>query len=259
MQQIDLDKLAEEVGRVARQAGELVLSMEHPAIHAKEGHANFVTEADVASQEFIVEQLKKLLPEAGFLAEEGEKTELSKGLCWIIDPIDGTTNFMRGFRHSAISIALVNGMEGLLGAVWNPYMRELFHAVKGSGAFVNETPVHIAETVPEQALVIFGSAPYYRELADRTFDTVKRIFLRCGDIRRSGSAALDLCYLAAGRCDGFYEAKLSPWDFAAASVIIREAGGEISAAGELLPYDQAVTICAGNHAVHQMILEEVQK
>ena len=253
------EKLLREVGRIARQAGELVLSMEHPEVTAKDGHANFVTEADIASQEFIMEQLKKLLPEAGFLAEEGEDCSRGSDLHWIIDPIDGTTNFMRGFRHSAISIALTDGTDGLLGAVWNPYMRELFHAVKGGGAFVNEQPVRVADTPPEQSLVIFGSSPYYRELAGQTFDVVKRIFLRCGDIRRSGSAALDLCYLAAGRCDGFYEARLSPWDFAAASVIIREAGGVISAGGLPLLYDHAVPVCAGNFAVHQMILEEVQK
>ena len=173
-----------------------------------------------------------------------------------MDPLDGTTNFMRGYRHSAVSIGLVRGNEAVLGAVWNPYAQELFIGIKGGGAFLNGAPIHIADTPIDRALLVFGSSPYYRELAEDTFSVVKALFLSCGDVRRSGSAALDLCAVAAGRCDGFYEARLSPWDYAGASVILTEAGGRITAGREPLSFARPCPVCAGAPKLHKLILDD---
>ncbi len=254
MEQSSLEKLVEQVEQIAREDGERIRAMIRPEIFTKEGHANFVTSADLASQEFLMEKLSQILPEAGFLAEEGEGKKLPEGLCFIIDPIDGTANFMRGCNRSAISIGLVCQGEGLLGVVLNFDSGELFSAVKGGGAFLNGSPIHAAEVPLSQSLLVFGSSPYYRDLLEPTFSVVKKVFLQCGDIRRSGSAALDLCDVAAGRYDAFFEAKLSPWDYAASSVIIREAGGQIISGRMGLSYDKPCPICAGNGPLFQAVL-----
>lgn len=245
------EQLLKQVTQAVRGAGALVCAMKKPEVTSKEGHANFVTQADIASQDFLLEKLGGLLPGAHFFAEEQERNVMEPGYNWVIDPIDGTTNFMRGYRHSAISVGLVRDGEAVLGVVYNPYTDEVFHGVKGGGAYINDVPVQVSALPMDQALVVFGSSPYYREKADETFDTVKRIFLSCGDIRRSGSAALDLCYVAAGRCDGFFEAVLSPWDYAAASVIITEAGGFIGTKQDRhFTYEEKIPIIAGNPAVY---------
>lgn len=242
--------LISQVISVARGAGELVLGIKKPQVTSKEGHANYVTEADVASQQYCISHLTPLVEGAHFFAEEQEENRLAPGYNWVIDPIDGTTNFMRGYRHSAISIGLVKDGEAVLGVVHNPYTGETFSAVKGEGAFLNDTAIQAAETPVANALVVFGTSPYYREKAEETFQIVKEIFLSCGDVRRSGSAALDLCYVAAGRCDGFFESLLSPWDYAAAAVIISEAGGRIGTAGEKpVTFEKKQPILAGSPEV----------
>ena len=258
MDKTPLQKLALQVEQIARKDGELIRAIKRPEVFTKEGHANFVTAADLASQEFLMEELAKILPEAGFLAEEGEGGKLPEGLCFIIDPIDGTANFMRGCRRSAISIGLVSRGEGLLGVVLNFDSGELFSAVKDGGAFLNGRPIHAADTSLSESLLVFGSSPYYRELLDPTFAVVKKVFSQCGDIRRSGSAALDLCDVAAGRFDGFFEARLSPWDYAASSVVIREAGGQIFSGRMGLSYERPCPICAGSGALFPKILEAAE-
>lgn len=240
-----LEALLKEAAAIVRQAGELVKGLEHPQVYSKEGHANFVTEADLASQKFLLEKLGPLLPGAHFFAEEKADNRLESGFNWIIDPIDGTTNFMRGYRPCAISVGLVEDGAGVMGLVYDVWADELFTAVKGAGAFCNGRPIRAAEVPMENALIVFGTSPYYRERAEATFAAVKDVFLHCGDVRRSGSAALDLCYVAAGRCDGFFESILSPWDFCAASVVLSEAGAGMSP----LAYDKGTAVVAGSPAV----------
>lgn len=257
---MELDLLLDQAEAIIREAGALVRSMRHPRVYSKEGHANFVTEADIASQKFLMDRLAPLLPEAHFFAEEQEENDLTPGDNWIIDPIDGTTNFMRGYRPSAISVGLVRDGAGVLGLVYDPWADELFSARKGCGAFCNGEPVRTAEVPLENALIVFGTSPYYRDRADATFDTVKQLFLACGDIRRSGSAALDLCYVAAGRCDGFYESILSPWDYAAASVILEEAGAQIGTlGGAAFSYAGKQPIVAGSPVVYGAIREIAER
>mgnify|MGYP002263786007 FL=1 len=234
---MEFTELLQRTADVARGAGGLVLAIKKPEVFTKEGHSNFVTEADLASQKYCIGKLSGILPEAHFFAEEQEQNALEPGYNWVIDPIDGTTNFMRGYRHSAVSIGLVKDGEGVLGVVYNPYTEELFAAVRGEGAFLNGAPIQVSQAAMKDALIVFGTSPYDRGKAAET----------C-------SAALDLCYVAAGRCDGFYEGQLSPWDYAAASVILEEAGGRI---GTLEPYRfsfrEQQPIVAGNPEVYEEI------
>ena len=166
---MELEQLAQQAIAIVKQAGELIRSIPRPHVYTKEGHANFVTEADMASQRFLIERLSPLLPEAHFFAEEQEENKMAPGWNWVIDPIDGTTNFIRGYRPSSISVGLVKDGVGMLGIVLDPFAGELFSAVKGGGAFRNGEPIHVADIPLENALVAFGTAPYYQELKDATF------------------------------------------------------------------------------------------
>ena len=257
---MDLEQLARQAADSVRQAGELIQSIPRPQVYTKEGHANFVTEADMASQKFLIQQLSPLLPEAHFFAEEQEENTMAPGWNWVIDPIDGTSNFIRGYRPSSISVGLVKDGQPMMGLVLDPFAGELFSAVKGGGAFCNGQPIHTQETPVESALIVFGTAPYYRgrpeerHMVDATFSMAKELFLRCGDLRRSGSAAVDLCRVAAGRCDGFFELCLSPWDYAAGAVILQEAGAVIGTLpGQPFRYDQKQAILAGTKTLYPLL------
>ena len=175
---MELQALLEKAEPILRQAGELVRAIPHPAVYSKEGHANFVTEADMASQQFLMEHLSPLLPEARFFAEEQEENKMAPGWNWVIDPIDGTTNFIRGYRPSSISVGLVKDGVGMLGIVLDPFAGELFSAVKGGGAFRNGEPIHVADIPLENALVAFGTAPYYQELKDDKRVYAKSFFVQ---------------------------------------------------------------------------------
>ena len=147
---MELQALLEKAEPILRQAGELVRSIPHPAVYSKEGHANFVTEADMASQQFLMEHLSPLLPEARFFAEEQEENKMAPGFNWVIDPIDGTTNFIRGYQPSAISVGLVKDGQGVMGLVLDLGTGELFTAVRGGGAFCNGNPLQGAQAPLEK-------------------------------------------------------------------------------------------------------------
>ena len=214
-----------ELEAILRQAGRMELAYSDPRVMVKEGHANFVTEADVAVQAYLLEALAKQYPQASFLAEEQEEHRLGAGLTFVIDPIDGTANFMRRRRSSVICIGAVERGEVAFSAIYDPYADELFHAVRGRGAWCNDERIHVADTPQESALIAVGSSPYDPEFVDVTARTVAAVMREFGDIRRSGSAALDACHIAAGRCDGTFEWNLRPWDYCASSLIVDEAGG----------------------------------
>ena len=146
---MELEQLARQAADSVRQAGELIQSIPRPQVYTKEGHANFVTEADMASQKFLIQQLSPLLPEAHFFAEEQEENTMAPGWNWVIDPIDGTSNFIRGYRPSSISVGLVKDGQPMMGLVLDPFAGELFSAVKGGGAFCNGQPIHTQETPVE--------------------------------------------------------------------------------------------------------------
>ena len=237
----------EEFKGILLKAGDLMQSMANAAVHDKGGHANFVTDADTAVQSYLMEEFGKLLPGAVFFAEEKQENHLGQEYTFIIDPIDGTTNFFHHCRCSAISVGLLYKGEPVLGMVLNPYTNELFHAEKGKGAFCNGSPIHVSERKFSLGLVNMGASPYYPEAADKTLRAGKLFLARCCDLRRSGSAALDLCSVAAGRTEMFYEFRLSPWDYAAATFIIKEAGGAFgSFDGETFTYEHAIPVWASS-------------
>lgn len=195
-------------------------------IKGKSSGVDLVTQFDGKIQEYLFNELKRIAPGCSFLGEEGAgNKELTDGYCFIIDPIDGTTNFVKGYQHSAISVGLAKDRELIAGVVLDPDLNNLFYAEKGKGAYLNGERIHVSDCALKESLVLFGTCPYEHELAQKTFRLTEQIFYNCLEVRRSGSAALDICYVAAGKADLYYELILRPWDLAGATVILREAGG----------------------------------
>ena len=193
------------------------------------GKANLVTKADVASQKAILSLISKHFPQHDYLAEEDAVKKTGSDYLWVIDPIDGTTNFAHTFPQCGVSIALFYKNELVLGGVTNPATGDTFLAQKGKGATLNGKRIHVSKTAKlEQSLLVTGF-PYNR--FTRMPELLKRFegFLNsCHDVRRLGSAALDLCWLAAGRTDGYWEDNLNPWDVSAGVLILQEAGGKVT-------------------------------
>ena len=219
--------MLEKIIDTVKKAGEIVLSAhnQESAVTAKEGKKNFVTKYDVAVQEFLFEELGKAFPEAEFVGEEGENNFESNALRFIIDPIDGTTNFMQDYRCSCISVALCKENDLIAGVVYNPYTNEIFSAEKGKGAYLNGKKISVSDRPLSDGLALFGTSPYHPENTDETFALMRKVFDFCRDLRRSGSAAYDICAVACGRCEVFFEKELQPWDVAAGTLILKEAGG----------------------------------
>lgn len=232
---------------IIQEAGEKMLAYDKPKVYQKEGHANYVTQADIEVQAFLMDRLSQAMPEAGFFAEERENEAFGTGPVFVIDPIDGTTNFMRGRSCSSISVALLRDRVPVLGAVLNPYRKELFHAEKGRGAYLNGAPIHPSDMPMEKALVNMGTSPYNALLAGRSMEAAKAFLREASDIRRTGSAAIDLCEVACGRSDIYWELELSPWDYAAGSLIAAEAGAQVGCPGKgMLSYERKMAVLAAN-------------
>ena len=217
--------MKQKLQAIIREAGEIILNAEAFRVEAKEGHANFVTSVDEEVQRFLTEKLLALLPGSELIGEEQENAPLSDAPTWVIDPLDGTTNFIHNYHFSSVSVALLQNGRPVIGAVLQPYTGELYYAEKGKGAFLNDKPIHVSSTPIEQALVGFGTSPYEAELAEKSMQAALMFLRRSADVRRCGSAALDLAYVAAGRQDVFFELILRPWDYAAGALLVTEAGG----------------------------------
>ncbi len=217
--------MLKEVEAIVRKAARIMLEGSAGGVEQKTGHANFVTEADKRTQDILERELTALLPGSSLYGEEKENRALGPGLTWVVDPIDGTHNFIRGMNHSAVSVALAEGYRLRLGVVYDPFRREMFTARAGKGTRKNGRPVRCADVPFEKGLVLFGTSPYVPALLGRTFRAAEELMRRAADVRRSGSAALDLAYIACGRADVFYEYSLSPWDYAAGKLLVEEAGG----------------------------------
>lgn len=200
------------------------------ADHIKvKGPADYVTQVDTNVQKFLSEKLYELAPQIQFLGEEEGLHAMSSDTFWILDPVDGTTNLIHDYQHSTVSLGLYEKGEIVMGVIYDPFREEVFHAEKGKGSFRNGEPIHVASAgTLEETIIAIGTAPYQKELAHENFQRFERIFMKCQDIRRTGSAAMDLAYTACGRIGGFFEARLQPWDFAAGMLLVEEAGGRIT-------------------------------
>ncbi len=226
----EIHALLEPVSALVRSVRSLMDDRSADRSVTVKGDSDFVTAADLAVQQALEDGLRALRPDFAFMGEESACHEIDPNVpTWVIDPIDGTTNFIHRYAFSAVSVGLVLGGESILGVVFNPYLDELFAAVKGCGATCNGRPISVSSLADfNTALVGIGTMPYYKEKTSDTFRLWCSLFNAGADIRRSGSAALDVCYVAAGRMDVFAEPSLGSWDFAAASVILREAGGTLT-------------------------------
>ncbi|MGH7823793.1 MAG: inositol monophosphatase family protein [Candidatus Binatia bacterium] len=217
------------------------------------GVIDLVTSIDRESERCIVETLQGRFPQHSILAEE-ETTPVGtgNGYCWIIDPLDGTTNFVHGYAHFSISIALEHDGEIIVGLVYDPLRRECFRAARGHGATLNDNAIRISGVQELDKALLATGFPYdRREKADYYLTFFKAFMTRTQGIRRNGSAALDLCYVACGRIDGYWELELKPWDVAAGSLIVEEAGGKLSDfSGNRFTIGRNETL-ASNGAIHE--------
>lgn len=226
------NEIISQVRGVVLEASKLMLT-DTFEIEEKGDIANIVTSSDVAVQDYLCKHLAQVIPGSGFLCEENDICDTSREYTWIIDPIDGTCNYARGIDQCAISVALRHtdaegSSELVMGMVYLPRTNELFHAVKGKGAFRNDKPIHVSDRTFENSILCTALAVYYKEHAETCSKIIVDAFQQINDIRRFGAAAPELCYLAMGRCELYFEYILSPWDYAGATVILSEAGGIVT-------------------------------
>ncbi|RYY62645.1 MAG: inositol monophosphatase [Chitinophagaceae bacterium] len=225
-------------------------------ISNKEGINNLVTEADHASEKAIFAVIKKHFPEHYILSEETGEIVQDSNYKWIIDPIDGTINFAHGIPLNCISIGIEKDGEMLMGAVFNPHLNEFFFAEKGKGATLNDVAIHTsAETSAMKSCLVTGFPYTYLDMENGPLAVFERFIRKGVPVRRLGSAAIDLCWVACGRFDGFYEHKLEAWDSAAGYLIVEEAGGKVTdfEGGKYSPYRHR--ILATNGHIHQEMLD----
>ncbi len=225
-----LNTVLPHVVRTAKSAGEFIrkerLKFTPDKIEIK-GLNDMVSYVDKGAEQMIVEELREILPEVGFLVEEDSVKE-KKDYNWIVDPLDGTTNFIHGIPCYAVSIALEHKGEIILGVVYEVAKKECFSAYKGGGAFLNEMPVKVSTNKHLSDSLIGTGFPIYNfDRQENYLNVLRELMQKTHGVRRIGAAAADLCYLASGRLDAFYEYNLNPWDVAAGVLIIREAGGTV--------------------------------
>ena len=248
-----LPEIVPQIGKALRECGAFIKTAHDidSALVVKPGDVNFVTAYDVEVQRRLQAALSVILPEAAFIGEESDSNEMNANLAFIVDPIDGTTNFICGYQHSAISVGLRWEGRMVAGLIYDPYLDELFSGIEGHGAYCNDRRLQLSPVPLDRVIVGFGTTPYDHSKAHDTFMLAEQLFLRSRGVRRSGSAALDLCYVAAGRTGGFFEIRLQPWDYAAASLLIREAGGVITQMdGSPITLHKPCAILAGNPVAH---------
>lgn len=216
----------------ARLAGDIILrhvdQYEKIKVTAKSAH-EWVTEVDIKAEQIIIETIHKAYPTHGILAEESGSQQQDAETVWIIDPLDGTTNFMHGFPFFAVSIAVMIKNKIEHGVIYDPLRHECFAASRGAGARLNQKRIRVSKQSQLSTAVIGTGIPMCSPtMGERYLPTFQALFGKCASVRRTGSAALDLAYVACGRLDGFWEFGLRPWDIAAGILMIREAGGMIS-------------------------------
>jgi myo-inositol-1(or 4)-monophosphatase len=240
---------------IAREAGGLIAQLSHRPheIHYKRP-SDIVTEVDRRSEELIVERLRGRFPKHAIVSEEGGGQKTASDYCWYVDPLDGTTNFAHGFPVYCVSLGLAFHDEVIAGVIYDPTRDELFTAERGSGAYLNQQRIQVSKAASlSECLVATGFPPFMRD-NELNIHLYYRFTRLTHGVRRAGSAALDLCSVAAGRFDGFWELKLNPWDKAAGTLMVTEAGGRVTdlAGGpfELLGRE----VFASNGLVHEEMM-----
>lgn len=244
-----------------------LMQTEDFSISQKGSVSNIVTSSDIAVQDFLCQRLNALLPGSGFICEEEDVHDIRHEYLWIIDPIDGTANYARGIRECAICVGLWHEWKMELAVVYLPRTDELFTASRGKGAYLQhprsgqpQQQIHVSQRPFADAIMCTALAVYHREYASICSDIVLETFRHCNDIRRFGSAASEICYLGKGLCELYFEYLLSPWDFAAASLILEEAGGVLcDLEGQPLDYTKPSGVLGANNKENLQQLTSIVK
>lgn len=257
-----LSQLLKQVQDIAKDAGAFIRKeREHFSLEKVEhkGLNDLVSYVDKEAEKLIVSRLIKILPEAGFITEEGTAAETVSELTWVIDPLDGTTNFIHGLPVFAVSIALMEKDEVVLGVVYEVNRQECFYARKGGGAYCNDAKIQVSSAKTLSDSLIATGFPYYNfELIDKYMYALKELMQCTHGLRRLGSAAVDLCYVAAGRSEGYFEYNLNSYDVAAGALIVEEAGGTVTDFKKGRDYIFGRQIVSTNGLIHAEFLEKVE-
>ncbi|AEH22730.1 inositol monophosphatase [Thermodesulfobacterium geofontis OPF15] len=261
---MEIHKLFEKVKELVKSAGSVLKEMYDSTYEIyHKGKIDLVTTADIKSEEVLKKGLKELTPDIPVIGEESfsEKEKFKSSYCWMVDPLDGTTNFAHNLPWFAISVALLKEKEPILGIIYNPIIDEFFYAIKGEGAYLNEKPIKVStkEKLIDSLLCTGFPVSKILDSPDLFIPLFEEFMKRCQGVRRFGSAALDLAYVACGRYEGFWEPYLKPWDTSAGVLLVKEAGGEVTDYfGN--PYHPFLnTIVASNGKIHQQMIELTSK
>lgn len=252
-------KLLKKVKSIVLEAADIIEDMKKIQIRAK-GTNDFVTTCDIKISNFLCDKLPNILNDSIALSEEGSIVNPQKGYYWIIDPIDGTSNFIYNIPDYAISVGLVKDGKPVLGVVYAPKKNEMYYAAEGMGAFCNGKAIHVCNDKSIHSTIVLSETNPYSDRTKNAFAAVfQELFKDCIDYRITGSAALDCCYIACGRGGVFVSEKLKPWDYAAGVVIIQEAGGNITQwNGEIPHYFGGTTILATNGLIHNEAVKRIK-
>lgn len=262
---MDLSSINQEVLDLCRSVAKFIRNesenFDRVHIEQKENFNNLVSYVDKEAERKLVSVLQKILPQAGFITEEGtvEQSKTNE-YNWIIDPLDGTTNFLHGLPVFAISIGLIHKQEMILGVVHEIVHDESFHAVKGGNAYSNDKVIHVSGVQSLAESLMATGFPYNRFDKTEAYLNIIQAFLdKTHGIRRLGSAAIDLAYVASGRLDGFFEYNLNPWDVAAGAFIVQQAGGKVTDFTDGNNFLFGKEMCASNNSIHPEMLEIIQE
>ncbi len=254
--------LLQQTQEIARKAGAFIRKeRQHFNLEKVEhkGLNGLVSYVDKEAERMIVHSLSEILPEAGFITEEGTAAKAAAELTWVIDPLDGTTNFIHGLPVFAVSIALLERDEVILGVVYEVNRHECFYAMKGGGAYCNDTKIHVSGAKTLSESLIATGFPYYNfELIDKYIAALKELMQCTHGLRRLGSAAVDLCYVAAGRSEGYFEYNLNSYDVAAGALIVEEAGGTVTDFKKGRDFIFGRQIVSTNGLIHEEFLKIVE-
>jgi myo-inositol-1(or 4)-monophosphatase len=260
---IDLKNICTEIEKVASETGAYIRKESEGFDLSRaesKGLNDLVSYVDKGAEEMLVERLSLLLPEAGFITEEGTSTKKGLKYCWVIDPLDGTTNFLHGLHPYAISIALMDQDEVIAGVIYEVSGNEIFMAWKDGGAWLNGLPIHVSNTSKLADSMVATGFPYNNfDRLESYMNCLTHLLKNAQGIRRLGSAAIDLAYVACGRFDAFYEYDLHLWDIAAGIILVREAGGQVSDFSGLEDNISGEEIVAGNYSVFSELQKIVSK
>lgn len=249
----ELKQLRNQVLTIATEVGNFIkterTNFNNSNLEEKSAH-NLVTEVDKAAEALLFEKLSTLYPEAGFLGEEGNSKKGTSDYQWIVDPIDGTSNFVHNLPLYSTSIALAKGNDVVLGVVNDIAHNTNYHAVKGDGAFANNVAIRVSTSQKVYDSLFVTGFPYEEKQLDEFLDIYKYLIRNSRGVRRLGSAAIDLCYVAHGKFEAFYEIGLQPWDVAAGSLIVSEAGGHVSSINGTNNFLFGKTLLATNSHIH---------